>query len=159
LKRRYYNYLVLVAVFSLQLISCTTVDLFEKSAVIPKYEWHKSFKPEFTFLIRDTGAVYQVFLVLRHNERYNYNNIWLNVYTQAPGDSVQQFRIEKTLATNEKGWLATGMDDIYEHRLPLPLPEFRITKPGEYKFVLEHIMREDPLLNVMNVGIRVEKKL
>ena len=23
------------------------------------------------------------------------------------------------LATNEKGWLATGMDDIYEHRIPL----------------------------------------
>ena len=26
---------------------------------------------------------------------------------------------EFQLATNEKGWLATGMDDIYEHRIKL----------------------------------------
>ena len=150
--------LTLLACSLLLINSCTTVDLYEKSAAIPKHEWHSSFKPEFIITIKDTVPVYQVFLVLRHNERYNFNNIWLNVYSQAPGDTIIKTRVEEVLATNEKGWLASGMDDIYEHRLPLALPDFRITKPGDYKFVLEHIMREDPLENVMNVGIRIEKK-
>lgn len=143
---------------SLQLVACTTVDLYEKSVPIPGHEWSSDFKPTFKFIINDTVPVYQVFLVLRHTEKYNYNNIWLNVTSQAPGDTVLRSRDEITLATNEKGWLGSGMDDVYEHRLPLSLPEFRITKPGEYNFQIEHIMREDPLQHVMNVGIRIEKK-
>jgi len=65
-------------------------------------------------------------------------------------------RYELQLATNEKGWLGTGMDDIYEHRIALTNPQrFR---GGTYKFVVEQVMREDPLQHVWNAGIRVEKK-
>ena len=62
---------------------------------------------------------------------------------------------ELPLATNEK-WLATGMDDIYEHRIKLTDPQY--LKAGIYHFIVEQIMREDPLENIMNVGLRVEKK-
>jgi len=48
------------------------------------------------------------------------------------------------------------MDDIYEHRIELTKP-IRM-KAGIYHFKIEQIMREDPLENVMNVGLRVEKK-
>jgi gliding motility-associated lipoprotein GldH len=64
------------------------------------------------------------------------------------------------LDTNEKGWLGIGMDDIYEHRIALTPPnqKFYFQKSGNYTFTVEHIMREDPLQNVMNVGLRIEKK-
>ena len=148
----------LIIVICLQLSACMTADLYEKSVTIPDHEWKSDFRPEFTFAINDTSAIYQVFLVLRHTERYNYTNIWLNVHSLAPGDTLVTSRDEITLATNEKGWLATGMDDVYEHRLPLSLPEFRIKNPGTYRFTIEHLMREDPLQHVMNVGLRIEKK-
>ena len=100
---------------------------------------------------------YQLFLVLRHNEKYNYNNIYVNVYVKGPGkDSVQKIQQDLVLATNEKGWLASGMDDIYDHRIPLG-PEQSL-KAGNYQFTIEQIMRENPLKNVLNVGIRIEKK-
>jgi hypothetical protein len=35
---------------------------------------------------------------------------------------------------------------------------FYFKKAGKYTFSLEHIMRENPLEHVMNVGLRVEKK-
>jgi gliding motility-associated lipoprotein GldH len=60
------------------------------------------------------------------------------------------------LATNEKGWLASGVDDVYEHRIPLTDAPY--LKAGNYKFQVEQIMREDPLKNVMSVGLRLEKK-
>ena len=77
-----------------------------------------------------------------------------------PGDSARKNVYELPLATNEKGWLATGMDDIYEHRIPLtsPLDNLIFKKQGNYKFIVEQIMREDPLENVLSVGLRVEKK-
>lgn len=144
---------------SLQLIaySCTTIDLYEKSVVIPEHSWKNSFRPSFDFTIKDTTSLYQIFLVLRHNEKYNRNNIYINLYIHPPGqDTLIKIQRSLTLATAEKGWLANAMDDIYEHRIELGTPQ--PLKAGQYKFTVEQIMREDPLPNVLNVGIRVEKK-
>ena len=135
--------------------SCTTIDLYEKDVPVPGFKWKSSFRPEFTFDIKDTTAPYQLFFVLRHNERYNYNNIWINLYSQPPGDTMHKAPFELQLATNEK-WLASGMDDIYEHRIKLTDPQY--LRPGVYHFRVEQIMREDPLDNVLDVGLRVEKK-
>ena len=78
--------------------------------------------------------------------------------SQAPGTiHCIKIQYDLTLATNEKGWLGSGMDDIYEHRIPLT-PEESF-KPGNYTFRVEQIMREDPLKNVLNVGLRVEKEI
>ena len=137
-------------------LSCTTIDLYEKTVKLPGHNWKNSYKPEFTFIIKDTTVAYQLFLVIRHTEKYNFNNIWINLYSQPPGDTVHKARYELQLATNEKGWLGTGMDDIYEHRIPLTNPQS--LKAGIYKFKVEQIMREDPLEHVLNTGIRVEKK-
>jgi gliding motility-associated lipoprotein GldH len=146
---------LLLAICALFLASCTTIDLYEKNVTIPGFKWKSSYKPSFTFVIKDTTAPYQLFFIIRHTEKYNYNNIWINLYSQPPGDTLHKAAFELQLATNEK-WLATGMDDIYEHRIKLTDPQY--FKAGVYHFSIEQIMREDPLENVMNVGLRVEKK-
>lgn len=141
--------------------SCTTIDLYEKTVTIPRHSWKSGFKPSFTFTIKDTAAPYQIFLTLRHTDKYNYNNIFVNIITRQPGqDSTQTARYDLTLANNEKGWLGAGMDDIYEHLIPLTPSDqsFYFRKKGDYTFTIEQIMREDPLSNVLNVGLRLEKK-
>jgi gliding motility-associated lipoprotein GldH len=101
--------------------------------------------------------LYNIYVTLRHTHAYNYNNIWLNVNYQLPGDTLKQQRVDIPLADNNKGWLGTGMDDIYEvRRLITPQP-YRFKNSGECTFTLEQIMRESPLKYVMNAGIRVEK--
>ena len=149
--------LVATSSFLLFLFSCTTVDLYEKTVAIPGHQWKSSFKPSFTFTIKDTNSLYQIFLILRHNEKYNFSNIYVNLYASVPGqDSALKIQQDLLLASPEKGWLASGMDDIYEHRLKLGEPQ--TLNAGTYTFILEQIMREDPLLNVMNAGLRVEKE-
>lgn len=140
--------------------SCTKIDLFEKVATIPDHEWKSSFRPSFSFEIKDTTVPYQLYVILRHNEKYNFNNIWINLHTQSPDGTVSKAQYELPLATNEKGWLGTGMDDLYEHRIALtPINKrFFFKKAGIYTFSLEHVMREEPLKNVVNVGLRIEKK-
>jgi gliding motility-associated lipoprotein GldH len=145
-----------LATCALCLSTCTTVDLYEKTVSLPDHEWKSDNKPAFNFTITDTTSLYQVYFVIRHTEKYNYNNIWVNYYYQPPGDTLHKEPREFQLATNEKGWLATGMDDIYEHRIKLA-PDAGKLKAGSYKFILENIMREDPLKEVLNVGVRVEK--
>jgi len=155
--------LYLIAFLLVCFNACSPVDLYEKTKPIPGHAWKSSFVPGFDFTIKDTTVAYELFLVLRHNDKYNYNNIWLNIKVKSPGsDSVISFRADKKLATDEKGWLASGMDDIYEHRISLvkELVENNVSlkKPGDYSFSIAQIMREDPLLHVYDVGLRIEKK-
>jgi len=141
--------------------SCTTIDLYEKSVAIPGHSWKSSFRPSFTFTIKDTTVPYRMYFIIRHNDRYNYNNIYINLISRQPGsDSTSTTRFPLELAKNETGWDATGMDDIYEHRISLTPADENIyfRRKGDYTFTVEQIMREDPLKNVLNVGLRIEKK-
>jgi len=143
------------------LSACQSIDLYEKTATIPGHKWKSSFKPSFTFHIKDTASEYQLYITLRHRDKYNYNNIYINLSTQQPGeDSTRSERYDLKLGDDETGWLGSGMDDIYEHRIPLtPVgTPFRFRKPGDYVFTIGQVMREDPLEEVMNVGLRIEKK-
>lgn len=142
----------------LQLVSCQTIDIYEKNISIPGHEWHSSFKPRFQFNIKDTTVPYHFFIVLRHNEKYNYNNIWVKLTIQPPSDTVHTEQLELSLANNEKGWLGSAMDDLYEHRVRVTPQSGFMLRKGEYNFIVEQIMRDDPLENVMNVGLRIEKK-
>jgi gliding motility-associated lipoprotein GldH len=154
--------LVTLAAICSQLVtvSCTPIDIYEKSVSIPGHSWKNNYKPSFTFTIKDTSSPYQIFLILRHNDKYSFNNIYINLTTKQPGaDSTQTGMYDLRLATDNEGWLASGMDDIYEHRISLtPVDGRRFIKPGDYTFSIEQIMRENPLNNVLNVGLRIEKK-
>lgn len=140
------------------LVSCTTTDVFEKNIAIPDHAWSKQFKPEITFTIKDTTSRYNIYIVLRHTDAYHFRNIWLNIHTQSPTGVSKSQPLDLQLADDQKGWLGSGMDDIYEHRIMITSPQRpESLSAGTYHFTLEHIMREDPLANVMNVGIRLEK--
>ncbi len=136
----------------------TSVDVFEKNVTIPNQAWSADFKPSISFTVTDTAARYNIYVVVRHTDAYQFNNIWVNIYTRIPGDSInKKQQLDLRLATDEKGWLASGMDDIFEHRILITAQPEALTRAGSYNFTLENIMRVDPLPGVLNVGIRVEK--
>jgi len=142
---------------ALVLASCAKIDVFEKNVAIKDHAWKSDDKITVRFDIEDTLSRYNIYLVLRHTDAYNYNNMWLNLSTQAPGDSVHTTKLPVQLADNKKGWLGTGMDDIYEHRVRITASPLQFKKPGAYTFTLQQIMREDPLRHVLNAGVRVER--
>lgn len=148
------------SLFCLLLSSCQTIDLYEKTTSIPGHRWKSSFKPSFTFTIKDTSVPYKLFLTLRHFDKYNFRNIYLKITTRQPGsDSTQSAMYDLPLGNDEEGWQGSGMDDIWEHHILLTSPAGNVfRKKGDYTFTIEQLMREDPLENVLNVGLRIEKK-
>jgi len=154
----YISYFILLIPYIAFFTSCTTVDVFEKNVAIPRESWSSRFKPEVTFDIKDTTARYKIFIVIRHTDAYRYKNIWINIHTESPSGAVHNQPLNLQLATDSQGWIATGMDDIFEHRIQITPPDSpERLSAGIYHFQLENIMREDPLTHVMNVGIRLEK--
>jgi gliding motility-associated lipoprotein GldH len=155
----YYSPLKKLLLFTIAfflLNSCTSVDVYEKTEAFSKHAWSNNDKLTFTFIIADTTALYNIYAVIRHTDAYHWNNMWLNVTTIAPGEAANTQQVNLKLGDNTKGWLGAAMDDIIEHRVLLTRYPVKLKK-GNYNFVVQQIMREDPLQNVMNAGIRVEK--
>lgn len=142
--------------FALLLPGCGTLDVFEEMTAFPEHQWKNSDTPSYTFMIEDTAASYNIFVILRHEDAYHFNNIWLNITTLAPRDTAKTQLVNITLANNTKGWLGTGMDDVFDHRARITRSPVKLKK-GIYTFTLQHQMREEPLQFVLNAGIRVEK--
>lgn len=151
------------------LAACQPSPKYQKHVTIPSGGWQYAFQPEFKIQIQDTNAAYQMFFLIRHTNAYPYSNIWLRLKTRQPGDSsFQQQRFEVTLAAPTAvlpdgslsgGWLGRGMGEIWEQRMALNDVQHPVyfPKSGEYVFKLSQDMRVNPLPEVIQVGLRVEK--
>jgi len=142
------------------LAGCLPAPYYQKEVFIPQNEWTYSFKPSFTFDITDTTTGYQPFFVIRHTQAYPYCNLWLWVYIKTPGDSTEKKeRMNVVLADATGKWLGRGMGEIYEQRLPIKFDDsIRFNRAGTYKITFDQIMRINPIPEVLNVGLRMEKK-
>ena len=150
------NGLIIISIL-FTLFSCGQIEVFEKNTPIPNHAWKSNFPCSGTFIISDTSNYYNIYAVLRHTDAYKYNNIWVNVGLQPPGDSMSFQKINLSLGDDANGWQGSGMDDIWEVRKLLTEGPKKFRKVGLYHFSLYNIMRDDPLLHVISAGLRVEK--
>ncbi len=149
---------VIPSLFSLLLLtSCGAINLYEKNTAIPNYAWKAGFEAKGSFDITDTIHPNKIYVVLRHTDAYRYNNIWLNVGIQKPGDSMRFQKVDIPLGSDATGWYGTGMNDIWEIRYELNAVAYPFIHKGLYQFSIQQIMRDDPLLQVMSVGMRIER--
>jgi gliding motility-associated lipoprotein GldH len=138
--------------------SCRQIEVFEKNTTIPAYKWEQNFSAKGDFIISETITAYSIYLVLRHTDAYQYNNIWLNIGLQPPGDSMRIQKVNLLLGDDANGWEGSGMNDIWEVRKLLNGEPRRFKKLGKYSFTISQIMRDNPLFHIMSVGLRIEKK-
>ena len=73
-----------------------------------------------------------------------------------PKKKADQRRVEIKLADERGKWLGSGLGDIYDYQFPV-LQNIKFPKSGLYRFELEQNMRDDTLLHVKSVGVRVEE--
>lgn len=140
---------------------CMKSPYFQKDVTIPQYKWAYNFQPVFEVNIEDTAALYNLYFIIRHTEAYPYGNIWMWVHTKEPGDTsfLKKTRIEIPLAEKSGKWLGRGMGEIWEQRMPITRNDAPMIfkKQGVYEIKFEQNMRINPLPEVLQVGLRVEK--
>jgi gliding motility-associated lipoprotein GldH len=146
---------ILLSIFFV-LSGCETKQLFEQSTIYPNHNWPSKQATKYQFNVTDTAATYKLFFVIRHHNAYHYKNIWLDLSIKSPTNAITKQVLNLNLADDARGWLGTGMDDIYDQRIPMTATPIRFNK-GIHEITVQHTMREDPLENILSTGIRVEK--
>lgn len=137
--------------------SCTDAAFYEENKSIDKRNWDYNDLQEFAVHIEDSTAKYDVFINLRHTGGYDYANIYLLLHQNGSGLQDTAYRKEITLAELDGRWLGRSAGTLYEIQA-LAHQDFIFPDTGTYHFALEQNMRQNPLSDIADVGIKLVKK-
>lgn len=138
------------------LSSCIKNDaLVDNHQAIPRHYWSYLNKVQLPFEISDTTARYNIYINLRHTSEYKYSNIYFLIHLVSPDGKKSVERKEFRLALPDGEWLGKGSGNIYSYQLPFK-SNHKFDKAGKYTLMLEQNMRDNPLREVTDVGLRLE---
>lgn len=140
---------------ALLLASCTDSALVDRNVTIADRAWHYDDRPSVAAHITDTNTRYDLYINLRHTPDYRYANIFILLHQQTPDGRDTAERFELRLAEPDGRWLGRGSGSVYAHQ-QLVKENVRFPDTGKYVFAFEQNMRENPLLEVTDVGIRID---
>ena len=141
----------------MSLASCENAGtIADTNKAVNNRTWSYINKIRVPVTIEDETAAYNVYINLRHTGDYKYSNIFLLVGTQVPGAKMVKERKEFRLALPDGQWLGKGSGNLYSYQLPYK-ENVKFPRKGQYLFEIEQNMRDNPLREVTDVGLRVEK--
>lgn len=154
--RRYCFYLVLLAAVTACEQDASVV--YKENVDIEGGKWYVKNIPSFTFEITDATVPYDLYYTVRNGLTYPYYNLYLTRYlTDDKGHEIES-RLDELLLMDAKTGQprGKGLGDLYDNKVVLKRA-YRFPKPGTYTLKIKQYMRQDPLPDVVSVGISVEK--
>ena len=130
--------------------------LIDQSTNLPEQNWSYINKIKTDVKIDDNSIPYNIYFNLRHSANYKYSNIFVLVHQSNPDHQTHTTRFEFKLANPDGEWLGNGSGNLYSYRLPLH-ENYRFPDKGIYTFTIEQNMRDNPLKEVADAGLRVER--
>ena len=139
----------------------------DKKRVFDEYKpldgtWNKDSIVSFEFEQKDTVSAYNMFINIRNNHDYPFNNIFLIVQIEQPDNVVKTDTLEYQMANPDGTLMGEGFTDIKESRLWYKENE-RLPKPGTYKVNIQQAVRQvgqvpgvQELDGITEIGFRIE---
>lgn len=149
--------------FGLLLLLCSC----DKQRVFDEYKalngkWNKDSIVTFKFDQKDTVSRYNMFVNIRNNNKYPYNNMFLIVQMQQPGGLTLTDTLEYQMANPDGSLMGEGFSDVKESKLWYKEKQ-RFDKPGSYTVSIQQAVRQvgnvpgvQELDGVTEVGFRIE---
>ena len=150
--------LILAAIL---LFSCDKKRVFDEYKSVGS-AWHKDSIVTFDLPVLDSTKKYNLFVNLRDNNNYPFNNLFLIVSLEMPNGFTKVDTLEYQMANPDGTLLGNGFTDIKESKLYYREGvKFR----GKYKVHIKQAVRQsgkipgvEELEGVTDVGFRIEQK-
>lgn len=150
--------LILAAIL---LFSCDKKRVFDEYKSVGS-AWHKDSIVTFDLPVLDSTKRYNLFVNLRDNNNYPFNNLFLIVAIEMPNGFTKVDTLEYQMANPDGTLLGNGFSDIKESKLYFKAGvKFR----GKYKVHIKQAVRESgkipgvqELKGITDVGFRIEQK-
>lgn len=135
---------------------CTDPNaVIDQNTAIENHNWSYTNKIKCTVKIDDPSIAYNLYVNLRVTGDYRYSNIFVLIHRNGPKlKGVTRYEVK--LANPDGEWLGQGSGNLYSYQVPFQT-NFKFPEKGTYGFEIEQNMRDNPLHEVSDVGLRVEK--
>ncbi len=150
------KYIALLLTLMVVLVSCGTNFVINESRSIADL-WQSTQTVDFEFEIQDTLSPHSFFVNIRNNTDYSYSNIYFFINTTFPDGQSSRDTVECILANVRGKWLGKGMGSLKESS-HLIRRQLYFPVSGIYKMQIEQAMREDALIGIEDVGIKIIKE-
>lgn len=143
------------------LFSCDKKRVFDEYKSVGS-AWHKDSVVTFDLPVLDSTKRYNLFVNLRDNNNYPFNNLFLIVAIEAPSGFTKVDTLEYAMANPDGTLLGNGFSDIKESKL---FYKEDVKFRGKYKVHIKQAVRESgkipgvqALEGITDVGFRIEQK-
>lgn len=147
---------VIVLLLAIFMVACDSKRVYEKNDTIEKDKWDMKKAYVHELEIPDSMQWFNMYLNVRNTTDYKYSNLFLFVTTTFPKGQIAKDTVECLLADNRGKWFGKGNGKYKDCRIMFK-PKFRFSQSGKYQVKIEHGMREQEVLGISEVGIRLEK--
>ncbi|MDB5109590.1 MAG: gldH [Mucilaginibacter sp.] len=142
---------------ALSLAGCTDPNaVIDQNTVIINNNWAYVNKIKYAVKIDDASILYNIYFNLRVTADYKYSNLFVLLHQTNPDKKSSTIRYEFKLANADGEWLGDGSGNIYSYQLPFHA-NYKFPAKGVYFFEIEQNMRDNPLHEISDIGLRVEK--
>ncbi len=144
---------VWLCLFFLLHAACSDREAYYSFYSVHRSIWHTDSVARFEVAVTDTLSMHDVFVEIRNNDKYPYQNLWLFVSFQYPTGETRQDTLECTLADDFGKWYGKGFS-LYELSVPY---ETKLCFPasGTYTYTIRQGMRDDFLPGISDVGLKI----
>lgn len=152
---------ILLLLIVLIFCSCDKKRVFDEYKTVGE-SWKKDSIVAFNFNQNDTLKPYNLFVNIRNNDNYQFNNLFLIVSMQQPDGLVRKDTLQYEMANADGTLMGQGFSDIKENKL-FYKEKVRFAKAGSYKIRIQQAVRKtgkiegvSDLEGVTEVGFRIE---
>lgn len=158
------NRFIAILILSILCSSCTNKNIvFDEYKSISNSKWHKDSIISFVFNPIDTLTKNEIYINLRNNKNYEFNNLFIIASVEFPNKTQVIDTLEYEM-TDDKGYfLGTGFTDAKENKLEYKT-NIQFPLKGDYLFSIQHAMRKNGKENgmihlegVTDIGIQINK--
>ncbi|WP_310560189.1 gliding motility lipoprotein GldH [Flavobacterium sp.] len=150
--------LILVAIL---FFSCDKKRVFDEYKSVGT-AWHKDSIVTFDLPELDSTKRYNLFVTLRDNNNYPFNNLFLIVGIEMPNGFTKVDTLEYKMANPDGSLMGDGFSDIKENKL---FYKEKVRFRGKYKVNIKQAVRENgkvpgvtALEGITEVGFRIENR-
>jgi len=154
---------ILLLLVALLIISCDKNRVFDEYKSVGN-SWHKDSIVSFDLPQLDQTKNYNLFVTIRDNNDYPFNNIFLIVAMQQPNKKVVIDTLEYEMTEADGSLLGDGFTDVKESKL-FYKENVKFNLKGKYKVEIQQANRQTgkisgvtKLEGITDVGFRIESK-
>lgn len=138
-------------------ISCNRGEVFFSYNSLPAKGWEINDTLFFCPVIKDSLAQYDIFIEVRNDNRYSYQNLWLYVTDSVAKEGMQTTPVEIMLADEFGKWNGRGFSFLFESDT-VYLQNVRFARGGEQNIIIRHGMKDSTLIGIRDIGLRIVKR-